>query len=102
MNEPRTAAERYLAERRAEPGGEAAYQAARSRIDRIDAIMRRLDEHRRHQEWSKAELGRRSGLDPAAIRRLFSTASPNPTLSTLVALADSMGLEVDLKPTAGR
>ncbi len=99
MPREQTGAERYFAERRKEPGFEEAYLAARKRIDRIDSIMRSLDEQRLRQEWSKAELGRRSGLDPAAVRRLFSTESPNPTLSTLVALADSMGLQVELKPT---
>lgn len=98
MQKEPTGAERYFAERRKEPGFEEAYLAARARIDRFDTIIRQLDEKRIEHDWSKAELGRRAGLAPEVVRRLFSARSPNPTLATLVALAESMGLEFELRP----
>ena len=94
----RTGAERYFDNRREDPDYERAYTSARQRIDQIDAIIRTLDERRSDLELSKAELARRAGLRPEVIRRLFSAASPNPTLSTLVALAGALELELTAEP----
>ncbi|MDQ6949423.1 MAG: helix-turn-helix transcriptional regulator [Actinomycetota bacterium] len=43
---------------------------------------------------SKAELARRAGLPPEAVRRLFTMCSPNPTATTLVALARALELNL--------
>lgn len=92
-----TGAERYFAARMKDPEYRAAYEAARTRIDQIDAVLRALDERREALNLTKAELGRRAGIKPAAIRRLFSAEHPNPTLDTVVALAGVLDLE--LRPT---
>ena len=94
----RTGAERYVESRRADPDYDRAYTAARRRIDQIDAIIRALDERRCNLELSKAELARRADLRPEVIRRLFSAESPNPTLSTVVALAGALELELTAEP----
>ena len=75
-----------------------AYAAARRRIDQIDSIIRALDRRRCGLELSKAELARRAGVRPEVIRRLFSAERPNPTLSTLVALAEALDLELAAEP----
>ena len=49
----------------------------------------------------KAELARRAGVKPEAIRRLFSAEKPNPTLTTLVALAGVLDLEIRPTPRRG-
>jgi len=90
----RTGAERYLAGRAAEPGFEEEYEAARRRIDQIDGLVHALDERRQSLGMTKAELARRADIAPEAVRRLFSADSPNPTIGTLTALADSLGLEL--------
>ena len=95
---PRTRAERYLLDRRGDPDYDRAYTAARRRIDQIDAIIRALDERRCDLDLSKAELARRADLRPEVIRRLFSAESPNPTLSTVVALAGALELELTAEP----
>ncbi len=97
MTPPRTAAERYLAERLNDREYLAAYRSARDRIGRIDAVMRALDARREELSISKADLARRAGIKPAAVRRLFSTELHNPTLATIIALADA--LELDVVPT---
>ncbi|MEO6122316.1 MAG: helix-turn-helix transcriptional regulator [Ilumatobacteraceae bacterium] len=56
--------------------------------------MRALDERRDAVGMSKAELARRSEIAPEAVRRLFSAHSPNPTIATLTAIADTLGLEL--------
>ena len=98
MPKARTGAERYLNSRRSSADYELAYGAARRRIDQIDSIVRMLDQRRCTLELSKAELARRSNLRPEVIRRLFSAKSPNPTLSTLVALAEALEMELTAKP----
>lgn len=100
--EPRTGAERYLQGRRKDPERERSYRAARQRIDQFDRIIRMLDRQRCSLNLTKAELARRAGLRPDAIRRLFSAESPNPTLSTVVALACALDLELMAKPLEDR
>lgn len=90
----RTGAERYLAKRAEAPGFTEAYEQARRRIDQIDQLVLALDERREALGMTKAELARRADIAPEAVRRLFSADSPNPTIGTLTALADSLGLEL--------
>lgn len=95
MSRPtRTGAEKYLAALAAEPGFADKYDDARRRVDQIDRLVGALDERRNALGISKAELARRADLAPEAIRRLFSAESPNPTVGTLTAIADAMGLEL--------
>ncbi len=90
----RTGAERYFSQRAAEPGFAEEYEAARRRIDQVDRLVHELDDRREALGMTKAELARRADLAPEAVRRLFSADSPNPTIGTLTALADSLGLEL--------
>ena len=94
----RTGAERYFAELRKDSEYEAAYQTARRRIDQFDAIVRALDQRRSSLNLTKAEVARRADLRPEVVRRLFSAKNPNPTLSTLVAIADAVEMKIVLKP----
>ena len=98
MSQRRTTAERYFAERLRDPAYGSEYQRARDRIDQVDAIIRGLDQRREVLRLTKAELARRAEMKPEAIRRLFSAQNPNPTLSTLVALACALGLELRASP----
>ncbi len=98
MPHPRTGAERYLEGRRTDADYDLAYKTSRRRIEQIDAIIRTLDQRRCSLNLSKAELARRTNLRPEVIRRLFSARSPNPTLATLVALAEAMQMELAAEP----
>jgi DNA-binding phage protein len=93
-----TGADRYFANRAVEPGYAEAYDEARRRIDQIDRLVRALDDRREQLGMSKAELARRAELAPEAVRRLFSVDDPNPTIMTLTALADALGLELVPRP----
>ena len=95
---PRTAAERYLAKQLKSPEYRAANDRARGRIGQIDTMVRALDDRRTALGHTKAELARRADLAPEAVRRLFSTEAPNPTIATLVALADALDLELTVTP----
>jgi len=75
-------------------------------VSAIDDLVRALDAAREEQHLSKAELARRVGVDPAAIRRFFSTDAPNPTAQWLVqgglALGYRFNLERDDSGDVGR
>lgn len=86
--------DRYVDERMRDPEFKSAYKEARARIDAVDRIVRSLDAVREERGWSKAELARRIGTRPETVRRLFTAASPNPTLDTFVALARALGLRI--------
>ncbi|MDP1820123.1 MAG: hypothetical protein Q8K58_09575 [Acidimicrobiales bacterium] len=69
--QPRTGAERYLAERRRDPDYRSDYERACERVDEVDAVIRILDERREELQLTKAELGRRrrreAGGDPTEL-----------------------------------
>lgn len=102
MPQPRTGAERYLAKRLEDPEYRNAYERARERISQTDSVIRAFDARRVELNLTKAELARRAGVKPEAIRRLFSSERPNPTLSTLVALAGALDLELRPEPRSMR
>jgi len=78
------------------------YAKQRLRMDLINAFMQRLDEERDRQGVNKTELARRSGMAPESIRRLFTAKTPNPELNTIVQLADSLDLDIVLRPRKPR
>lgn len=90
----RTGAERYLQSRLSDPEYRAEHERARRRIDQIDRVIRALDDRREKLKLSKAELARRAEMQPEAVRRLFSAERPNPTLHTLAAIAEALGLDL--------
>ena len=64
----------------------------------IDGLVRALDEARQEQGLTKAELARRIGAEPAAVRRLLTTPEPNPTMATFVSAAQALGLQIKVTP----
>lgn len=90
----KTGAEKYLAGRMKDPAYRAAYDAAKRRIAQVDALVQALDDRREQLGITKAELARRADLAPEAVRRLFSVDAPNPTATTLIALADALDMEL--------
>jgi ribosome-binding protein aMBF1 (putative translation factor) len=90
---------RYLNENLQDPEFRREYEIAQKQIAQVDAVVRALDELRIQTGLSKAELARRIGKHPAAIRRLFS-AEANPELGTIAALAIALGAEIRIVPSA--
>lgn len=94
--------DRRLARRLEEdPGFREEFERQRREIEAIDAIVSKLDALREQHGMSKAELARAIDKNPAAIRRLL-TASGNPELRTVVAIADALGAEVKIVPRRAR
>src|SRR5687767_4139787 len=94
--------DRRLARRLSEdPEFREEFERQQRSISSIDAIVNKLDELRVAMDVSKAELARMIGKNPASIRRLL-TASGNPELRTVVAMADALGAEVQIVPRPRR
>ena len=102
MAATRTGAERYFDERLEDAEYREVYDDTRKRIRQVDVVIRAFDERRKELGLTKAELARRAGVKPEAIRRLFSADEPNPTLKTLVALASALDLELRPAPRSAR
>lgn len=95
----RTAAERYLRRRLEDAEYADAYRTARDNIDRVDALVRSIEGRRQELGLTKAELARRAGLKPEAVRRLLSATQPNPTLATLLSIAKALDSSLALMPS---
>jgi len=97
LMKPRTAAEDRFARLRSEPEYGEAYQVASRRIAMFDDVVRALDVRRQELGLTKADLAVRANMPAAAVRRLFSQQQKNPTLVTLVAIADALDLSISVK-----
>jgi ribosome-binding protein aMBF1 (putative translation factor) len=99
MARPRkTGFDKFFDEQMASPSFAKEYGEARAEIDAIDRIVRALDLARDKSGMSKADLARAISAKPEIVRRLFTTSTPNPTLSTVVRLARALGYDLTLVP----
>lgn len=73
-------------------------RAAREHIDSVDGVVRALDAARIEMGLSKAELARAVGMMPESTRRLFTAKGANPSIETVMKLADALGLELTFTP----
>jgi len=79
-------------------GFTAAYAKAKQEIFTVDAIVRALDAARVDLGMSKAELARRISARPEIVRRLFTDEQANPTMATVVKIAEALGLRIEIVP----
>lgn len=63
-----------------------------------DKLIERFDNARQAAKLTKAELAHRADYTPEQVRRIFSDKAANPTMATLVRLADALGMELALVP----
>jgi len=68
------------------------------RITTVDKIVNQLEDQRENLGLSKADLARMIHRDPAAIRRLLSDATGNPTIETVSSVAAAVGFRLELVP----
>ena len=98
MPRKKTAFDRYFDARMKDPAFASSYAEARAVIDSTDALIRALDKARLLLGVSKAELARQIAARPEIVRRLFTADDPNPTLSTVLRLAEALGFHLELVP----
>jgi DNA-binding phage protein len=88
----------YLEDQLQDPSFREAFDRYSAEISAIDEFVRALDRRREECGISKADLARAMGKEPATVRKLFSDEAANPTLRTVLACAEALGLEVQLTP----
>ncbi len=93
--------DRGLESRLEDPEFRAEFEKATREINAIDAVINELESLRTRHGMTKAELAREIGKNPASVRRLL-TASANPELRTLVAMADALDADVVIVPRPRR
>ncbi len=82
----------------ADPENRAEYERTFREVVAIRKILQTCEARREKAGFTKAELARRVGMNPASIRRLFTAEESNPTLKTMLGIFDVLGLEISLKP----
>ena len=90
--------EQIRARKLADPTAREQYERTRRAVILTRQILQLLDAERERAGLTKAELAQRAGTNPAAIRRLLTSESSNPTLRTLLVVFDALGLEFSLRP----
>lgn len=66
--------------------------------DAVSHIIAELEKTRRKRGESKADVARGAGKGEPAVRRLLSGRHANPTVKTLEAVAEHLGLRLVLEP----
>jgi DNA-binding phage protein len=93
----RTGFDKYVDGRMKDPTF-AHYKDAAAEIDATDKLVQALDSVRIANGMSKAELARRISAKPEIVRRLFTSRSANPTMSTVIAVTKALGFHLSLVP----
>lgn len=89
--------EKYREQRLADTEFRELYDRHRSEIDAIDEILSAIDHRREELEMTKADLARLTGKKPESVRRLLSGRIANPTLVTVLGMAEALGMEISVK-----
>ena len=92
----KTGFDKFFDEQMRAPKIARAYAKARAEVDGVDRIVRALDDARVQLGMTKGELAALISAKPEIVRRLFTAKSPNPTLATVVKLAEALGLKLQL------
>ncbi|WP_308466678.1 helix-turn-helix domain-containing transcriptional regulator [Rathayibacter soli] len=86
-----------VAEDAQDPEFARAYAAEAIRVRTIDSLVNALNEAAVSEGMSRSEIARAAGMQAPAVRRLLTASTVNPTVSTLVEVAATLGLRVTLE-----
>jgi len=89
--------EQFLGEQLQDPEFKAGFERKLAKVKSIAEVMHVIEAVREEEGVAKAELARRMERKPSAVSRLLGAGGANPTLDTLVDLADALGLELDIR-----
>lgn len=95
---PKTGFDKFVESKMKDANFAARYKAAKAEIDAVDEIVRALDRARLDLGMSKADLARSISAKPEIVRRLFTGEGANPTMATVVKLAEALNLRLELVP----
>ena len=98
MSKLNTTFQDMLVEELKDPEFARAYHLEGIRIQMIDDLINALDDARMLEGISKVELARSLQQEPANVRRFFTSKKRNPTMSSFIDLAISLGFKIKLEP----
>lgn len=92
------AIDRVVAEReRRQPGFSALVDEEERRVRALDDLTNVVVARLQELGWSRERLAQETGLNAAALRRLLTSESANPTFATLMAMVTALGLRLELR-----
>jgi DNA-binding phage protein len=98
----KTGFDKFLEEKLRDPAFREEFEVARAEIAATDSLIRALEGVRARRGVSKAELARRLSVKPEIIRRLLTDARGNPTVGTVLKVANALDHHLELVPNQGR
>lgn len=98
----KTGFDKFLEEKLCDATFREQFDVARAEIAATDALIRALERAREGRGISKAELARRMSVKPEIVRRLLTDAGGNPTVSTVLKVANALDCHLELVPNQGR
>ena len=93
-----SALDRVIEERdRREPGFAAAVEAELAEIRAFDDVVNVILDRLSELGWTRGELAARAELNAASLRRLLTSPSANPTFTTMMSIAEALGLRIEIR-----
>ena len=93
-----SAIERMIEERdRREAGFADVVESEQAEIRAFDDVVNVILERLNELGCTREELATSAELNAAALRRLLSSASANPTFATMMSIAEALGLRIDIR-----
>ena len=77
------------------------YNQTRHSVATTRQLLQIIDAECDKAGLTKADLARRVGTSPAAVRRLLSSGDGSPALQTMLQIFETLGLQVTLERKAG-
>lgn len=87
----------FLNEKLTDPTFKAGFERKLAKVKSIAEVLHVIESVREQERITKVEVARRMDRKPEAVSRLLRGEGANPTLDTLVELADAIGLELDIR-----
>jgi transcriptional regulator with XRE-family HTH domain len=69
-------------------------------MDKSTHLLQNLNQRRQELGLSYRQLGRRSGVHPMTVKRIITSGRARPLLSSVVAIAERLGMAVVFVPKA--
>lgn len=92
------ALDRFVEERdQREPGFAAAVETELVQLRRFDDFVNTVLGRLADLGWSREELAARAEFNAASLRRLLTAPSANPTFATMQAVAEALGLRIEVR-----
>lgn len=98
MEDSKKSIEQRIAEMKADPTSRHAAAGDIFRHKLTIALLDLIESKRTSMGLTKADLARAAGLNPASVRKILTSPSANPRLSTLIEFANALDCDLVLVP----